>query len=146
MSLLLSGNREEGVRWIARASGQPEGLPEKEQILSEALQSAFGGPQSPKAPELLEELAERYPHDPECLFWQAEVRSSNGGNRFEAIRILHQAVDQDPNDALSVTALARHLKEMGLERDADAILADFQRRTAHSSSVLPAPGEAAPRP
>jgi eukaryotic-like serine/threonine-protein kinase len=144
MSLLLSGKRAEGVRWIGRAAGNTGKLPERELALSEAIQSAFGEQKEAKAAGLLDELAERYPNDPECLFWRAEVQSAGEGTRFEAIRILHQAVDQDPNDALAVSALARHLKELGLEKDAAAILADFQKRTAQAGGLHSPPAAVAP--
>jgi serine/threonine protein kinase/tetratricopeptide (TPR) repeat protein len=144
MSLMLSGKREEGVRWIGRAATQGDKLPERDLILSEAIQSAFHEQKDPKAPALLEKLTERYPNDPESLFWQAELRSAQEGSRFEAIRILHQAVDQDPNDALAVSALVRHLKELGLEKDAAAILADFQKRTTQAGALPTPPPSVAP--
>jgi predicted Zn-dependent protease len=144
MSLLLSGKREEGVRWIGRAATRGDKLPERDLILSEAIQSAFREQKDPKAPALLEKLTERYPNDPESLFWQAELRSAQEGTRFEAIRILHQAVDQNPNDALAVSALVRHLKELGLDKDAAAILADFRKRNSAPAGDLTPPATKSP--
>jgi len=146
MSLLLSGKSEEGIGWIRRAAGHADRLPERERVLAGAIQEAFTPGEDGKKTVFIQQLSDRYPQDPESLFWRAEALSGRVGGRFDAIRILHQALDQNPNDALALTALARHLEELGLKQDAELILQDFQKRRAASSGGVQPPAAPLPPP
>jgi TolB-like protein len=139
MSLLLSGKTDEGLGWIQSAAGRADSLPERERVLAAAIQEAFSPAAGERKTVLIKALSERYPQDPESLFWRAEALSGSRGREVEAIRILRQAVDRNPNDALAVTSLARHLEELGLKQDAEVILKDFQERTAPPSGPAPPP-------
>jgi TolB-like protein/tRNA A-37 threonylcarbamoyl transferase component Bud32 len=146
MSLLLSGKAEEGIGWIRRAAGQADRLPERERALAAAIQEAFSPGEGGKKMVFIQELSDRYPRDPESLFWRAEALSGREGGRFEAIRILHQALDQNPNDALAVTSLARRLEELGLKQDAQVILQDFQKRNSAPPGGVQPPAAPLPPP
>jgi tetratricopeptide (TPR) repeat protein len=143
MSLFLSGKTEEGMEWIRRADARADRLPERERLLAGAIESAFSQAETAKGASPSHEISVPFPKDPEGLFWHAEALAAREGGRFEAIRILHQALDQNPNDALAISALARRLTEMGMKQDAAAILQDFQKR---SSAPVGPPPPAAPVP
>jgi eukaryotic-like serine/threonine-protein kinase len=148
MSLFLSGKAEEGLGWIRRAAERADRLPDRERILAEAIVPAFAEGKGPGGPDRFQEMAERYPDDPEGLFWQAESMSGHAGRQLEVIKILHRAVDQDPTDALAISSLARHLQELGLKQDAAAILQDFQKRrpSPPAGPAAAAPAEHPPAP
>jgi len=131
MSLILDKQVEAGMRWVRRAAGRPERLAEREQALASMIEDAYtpGRREKMTAPE---ELSDRNAKDPEILLWRAKVLMQQDGKHVEAIRLLHKALAQDPNDALAITSLVLQLQELGMSQDADAILQDFRKRSGAS--------------
>ena len=141
MSLLLEGQAKDGMTWIRKAIGEPGRLSERERTLAEGILASLSATKGdPSWKFEFQQLSQRYPKDQEGSFWYSEALAAREGDRFEAIRLLREAVERDPNDALAISALTRHLEELGLKDDAMIILRDFQKR-----NPAPVGGPNAPR-
>jgi TolB-like protein/Tfp pilus assembly protein PilF len=130
MSLVLDGRAEEGTSAIRQSIAADAKLSDRERILADGILSCVSDlPEDASWKTRFQQLTERFPRDAESSFWFSWALSAREGNPFEAIRILRETVAQDPNDALAISALARHLQELGLEQEAAIILKDFEKRS-----------------
>jgi serine/threonine protein kinase/Flp pilus assembly protein TadD len=134
-SLLLSGDTEEGLRWVQQAKNESERMPAREQILAQAVYSCFGDKDYGEAEGHLNTLLELYPQNTEGYFWKAHSQASLSADRLGAIHTLHNAMKVDPNDRLIVAALVGRLSELDLADDAALILEDFLRRNPDISAA-----------
>ncbi len=125
MSLIMSGERDDGMLWIGRAAGRAASMPEQERLLAEGLQAQFVEGDQALAEQRLRELVRLRPQEVEPLVWLAQNVSDDP---LEAIKPLRSAIDLDPNDPFAVAALVGQLRALGLPDDADAILDNFMQR------------------
>jgi TolB-like protein len=125
MSLMMSGERDDGMLWIGRAAGRAASMPEQERLLAEGLQAQFVAGDQALAEQRLRELIRLRPQEVEPLVWLAQNLSDDP---LEAIKPLRSAIDLDPNDPFAVAALVGQLRALGLPDDADAILDNFMQR------------------
>jgi TolB-like protein len=128
LSLYLGGHVDEGRGRILELDPSAERLPGRDRMLLEALQAYLGARDMVAVQERLEARAALFPQDPEGPFWRAQAVADLTGDRLRAIGILRRELARDPGNSMVVAALAGHLEDLGLAREAEGILEDFRRR------------------
>jgi serine/threonine-protein kinase len=117
---------------LARASDMPEG----DRLMAEGLGQFYVEGDLDAGNARLEELVERFPGNATAYAFWAKGLTDLGASPVEAAKKLRQAVAEDPNDLLAITALARLLANLGAADDARAILIEAGERHPREREVI----------
>ena len=83
-----------------------------------------------------DQAAIAFPEDVETKFWIAQAQADVVGDRFEAIKGLHEVLRLQPENLQAVQVLSTHLAEIGHPEDAIKILQGLQHKYEKKMDML----------
>jgi TolB-like protein len=136
MSLYLDGEVKEGLEWMGQAAAEAERMPEHDRHLIRMVHAYFHDRDPAGAQPHLLALEQGYPDDPEGKFWQAQALSVLGADPADALLILQETLEVDPNYLPAVSHLTLGLDRLGLSDDAEQIVRDYLTRNPEAAGPL----------
>src|SRR5262249_55988639 len=82
------------------------------------------------------EFEKSYPKDLEGSIWKAMADADVAGDRVEAIKVLRETLEKEPDNLAAVALLSEQVAVLGRPGDAAAILKDYLARHPDATKPL----------
>src|SRR5262245_39771997 len=136
MSLYRAGEKQEGLEWIGKAATHADRLPEREQSLLRVVQAYFIEKNEKLGDERAQSFEAQHPRDVEAALWKAQADADITGDRVEAIHVLRQALEVEPDNLATVSLLSGQMASLGMAGDAANLLESCKARHPDASAPL----------
>lgn len=136
MSLYRAGEKQQGLDWIAKAASHADRLPEKEERLLRIVEAYFIEKNERLGDERAKSFEAEHPRDVEAALWKAQAEADVAGDRVEAIHVLRQALEVEPDNLATVSLLSGQMASLGMAGDAAALLESCRARHPDAAAPL----------
>ncbi len=136
MSLLMSGDTENGLAWIQKTTRRSDRLQGRDRRVLSIIDTGYVKKNPDAAGKEAQAYAMAFPEDQEGPFWYAKGKADVAGDRFDAIRILHGVLRAEPDNLPAAAILSNQIAALGSVDEAVKILEDYRTRPPRAAAPL----------
>ncbi|UCF67525.1 MAG: protein kinase [Acidobacteriota bacterium] len=136
LSLQMSGESDDALTLLDRALEQSDRMPERERLLADALHSLLRDGDLEAATPRFEQLIERVPGEKETYVWWARALIDRSGQPLQAMLLLREVLEKDPNYLPAIATLAESLARLGATEDARQLVREAVVRKPEARASL----------